>query len=112
MKWAGWIFDEEQNFVQYLSTKYANSEGVWMNVIIAIFMLTVPQDYFEHLDHTGQRMDRFERPELMLGTYEFVATKEYCRVSWQLGFSNFSTASIVLFFSLINNFILYYILML
>ncbi|KAG8040338.1 hypothetical protein G9C98_000909 [Cotesia typhae] len=39
----------------------------------------VPQEYFQHLDHTGQRMDRFERPELMLGTYEFLATKEYCR---------------------------------
>lgn len=24
-------------------------------------------------------MDRFERPELLLGTYEFVATADYCR---------------------------------
>lgn len=24
-------------------------------------------------------MDRFERPELILGTYEFVATADYCR---------------------------------
>uniref|UniRef100_A0A182NT59 Uncharacterized protein n=1 Tax=Anopheles dirus TaxID=7168 RepID=A0A182NT59_9DIPT len=39
----------------------------------------VPQGYFQHLDHTGQRMDKYERPELVLGTYEFVATKEYCR---------------------------------
>ncbi|KAL7291984.1 hypothetical protein TKK_0014270 [Trichogramma kaykai] len=39
----------------------------------------VPAEYFAHLDHTGQRMDRFERPELMLGTYEFIATKDYCR---------------------------------
>ncbi|XP_011296759.1 protein transport protein Sec24D [Fopius arisanus] len=39
----------------------------------------VPSEYFQHLDHTGQRMDRYERPELMLGTYEFIATKEYCR---------------------------------
>ncbi|KYB24587.1 protein transport protein Sec24C [Tribolium castaneum] len=39
----------------------------------------VPQEYFQHLDHTGQRLDRFERPELVLGTYEFVATPEYCR---------------------------------
>jgi len=39
----------------------------------------VPPDYFQHLDHTGMRVDRFERPELMLGAYEFVATKEYCR---------------------------------
>ncbi|XP_017888499.1 protein transport protein Sec24C [Ceratina calcarata] len=39
----------------------------------------VPAEYFQHLDHTGQRMDRYERPELMLGTYEYVATKDYCR---------------------------------
>uniref|UniRef100_A0AAG5DSX1 Protein transport protein Sec24C n=1 Tax=Anopheles atroparvus TaxID=41427 RepID=A0AAG5DSX1_ANOAO len=39
----------------------------------------VPAGYFQHLDHTGQRMDKYERPELVLGTYEFVATKEYCR---------------------------------
>ncbi|XP_058120150.1 protein transport protein Sec24C [Anopheles ziemanni] len=39
----------------------------------------VPSGYFQHLDHTGQRMDKYERPELVLGTYEFVATKEYCR---------------------------------
>ncbi|XP_049838119.1 protein transport protein Sec24C isoform X1 [Schistocerca gregaria] len=39
----------------------------------------VPAEYFQHLDHTGQRVDRFERPELTLGTYEVVATKEYCR---------------------------------
>jgi len=39
----------------------------------------VPEAYFQHLDHTGQRIDRYERPELVLGSYEFVATKEYCR---------------------------------
>lgn len=42
--------------------------------------ISVPADYFQHLDHTGQRMDRYERPELMLGTYEYIATKDYCRV--------------------------------
>lgn len=31
------------------------------------------------MDHTGQRVDKYERPELVLGTYEFVATKDYCR---------------------------------
>lgn len=31
------------------------------------------------MDHTGQRMDRYERPELMLGSYEYIATKDYCR---------------------------------
>ncbi|XP_050311772.1 protein transport protein Sec24C [Anthonomus grandis grandis] len=39
----------------------------------------VPAEYFQHLDHTGQRMDKYERPELVLGTYEFVATADYCR---------------------------------
>ncbi|XP_046392405.1 protein transport protein Sec24C isoform X2 [Ischnura elegans] len=39
----------------------------------------VPPEYFQHLDHTGNRVDRFERPELILGSYEFVATKDYCR---------------------------------
>lgn len=39
----------------------------------------VPAEYFQHLDHTGQRMDKYERPELVLGTYEFMATKDYCR---------------------------------
>ncbi|XP_076233230.1 COPII coat complex component secretory 24CD [Calliopsis andreniformis] len=39
----------------------------------------VPSEYFQHLDHTGQRMDRYGRPELMLGTYEYIATKDYCR---------------------------------
>merc|ERR1719411_2041084 len=41
----------------------------------------VPQEYFQHLDHTGQRMDKYERPELCLGSYEFTATKDYCRDS-------------------------------
>lgn len=41
----------------------------------------VPTEYFQHLDHNGKRVDRYERPELVLGTYEFVATKDYCRNS-------------------------------
>lgn len=39
----------------------------------------VPSEYFQHLDHNGQRIDKYERPELVLGTYEFIATKDYCR---------------------------------
>lgn len=31
----------------------------------------VSESYFAHLDHTGQRLDKFERPELYLGSYEF-----------------------------------------
>jgi len=41
----------------------------------------VPASYFQHLDHTGKRIDVFQRPELCLGTYECVATKDYCRDS-------------------------------
>ena len=42
--------------------------------------ISVPQEYFAHLDHTGRRVDTFDRPELCLGSYEFVATKDYCKV--------------------------------
>ncbi|KAI1289561.1 Protein transport protein Sec24C [Halotydeus destructor] len=38
-----------------------------------------PQTYFAHLDHTGQRLDKFDRPELFYGSYEFKATAEFCR---------------------------------
>lgn len=48
-------------------------------MIVIIIFIIVPAEYFQHLDHTGQRMDRFERPELVLGTYEFTATPDYCR---------------------------------
>lgn len=48
---------------------------------LSLFVNAVPTEYFQHLDHAGQRVDKYERPELVLGTYEFVATKEYCRVS-------------------------------
>ena len=43
--------------------------------------VSVPPEYFAHLDHTGKRMDYYDRPELCLGAYEFLATKDYCRVS-------------------------------
>lgn len=39
----------------------------------------VPQEYFNHLDHMGKRVDQFERPELCLGSYEYTAGKDYCR---------------------------------
>merc|ERR1711899_485144 len=41
----------------------------------------VPAEYFQHLDHTGRRVDHYQRPELCLGTYECLATKDYCRES-------------------------------
>ncbi|XP_076144579.1 protein transport protein Sec24D [Alosa pseudoharengus] len=39
----------------------------------------VPAFYFQHLDHMGRRMDTYERPELSLGSYEFIATLDYCK---------------------------------
>ena len=39
----------------------------------------VPTEYFQHLDHTGMRMDKYSRPELCLGSYEFIGTKDYCK---------------------------------
>lgn len=39
----------------------------------------VPMQYFQHLDHMGRRMDLYERPELSLGSYEFIATLDYCK---------------------------------
>ncbi|XP_051656818.1 protein transport protein Sec24C isoform X4 [Manacus candei] len=39
----------------------------------------VPPHYFQHLDHTGKRVDFYDRPELSLGSYEFLATVEYCK---------------------------------
>ena len=39
----------------------------------------VPQHYFQMTDHMGYRMDRAQRPELCRGSYEFYATKDYCK---------------------------------
>nr|XP_046232880.1 protein transport protein Sec24C isoform X2 [Scatophagus argus] len=39
----------------------------------------VPPHYFQHLNHTGKRMDCYDRPELSLGSYEFLATVDYCK---------------------------------
>lgn len=36
------------------------------------------QSYFSHLGRDGRRIDLKQRPELRLGSYEFVATKQYC----------------------------------
>lgn len=48
-------------------------------VIPSLFL--VPSFYFQHLDHIGRRIDHYERPELSLGSYEYVATLDYCKVS-------------------------------
>jgi len=41
----------------------------------------VPQEYFCHLDHQGRRVDMYERPELCFGSYEYIATTDYCKDS-------------------------------
>lgn len=37
----------------------------------------VPPEYFAPVDPSGVRVDRFQRPELMMGTVEFLVPKEY-----------------------------------
>ncbi|CAF0921718.1 unnamed protein product [Didymodactylos carnosus] len=39
----------------------------------------VGTEYFNHLDHSGRRVDWYQRPELCLGSYEILATKQYCK---------------------------------
>lgn len=48
--------------------------------VLFLWLTLVPVFYFQHLDHMGRRVDFSERPELSLGSYEFVATMEYCKV--------------------------------
>jgi len=52
--------------------------------------ILVPTEYFNHLDHSGRRMDWYQRPELCLGSYEIITTKQYCKVcDYSSGFSRF-----------------------
>lgn len=39
--------------------------------------ISVPGEYFAHLDATGRRIDLDQRPELTKGSVEFVAPTEY-----------------------------------
>jgi len=48
---------------------------------VLLLLYAVPPEYFNHLDHTGRRVDCYDRPELAVGAYEFVATADYCKVT-------------------------------
>ena len=64
----------------------AATDGNDLNNKPIFFLMTefnvfvVPTEYFSHLDHSGRRMDYYQRPELCLGSYEILATKQYCKV--------------------------------
>ena len=49
--------------------------------IIIILLLLVSHEFFCHLDHTGNRTDITNRPELLYGSVEYIATKDYCKVT-------------------------------
>ena len=54
---------------------------LWCNI-------TVPPEFFCHLDHQGRRTDIMERPELLFGSVEYVATKDYCKVSVEYNYTS------------------------
>jgi hypothetical protein len=39
----------------------------------------VQDSYFAHIDHKGERADKFDKPELHKGAYEFIAPDEYTK---------------------------------
>ena len=39
----------------------------------------VPDNFFVHLDHKGERSDKYEKPELHKGTYDLIAPEEYLK---------------------------------
>ena len=54
------------------------------NILEFFLYFIVPNEYFNHLDHNGRRIDCYKRPELCLGSYEILATKQYCKVCYFL----------------------------
>ena len=59
-----------------------------------MFLFIVPGEYFCHLDHQGLRLDTYDRPELHLGSYEFVATKDYCKVQCVIFFAEWCKVNV------------------
>lgn len=45
--------------------------------LLILFLFAVTSDYYSHLDMSQVRMDIDERPELRLGSVDFVVGKEY-----------------------------------
>lgn len=64
-----------------LSYFYSRSVFTLAFIKLRLFPFLVEETYFAHLDHTGRRTDIQHRQELYLGSYEFVATKLYCKNS-------------------------------
>ena len=58
--------------------KFING-GCYFNCPFCKTINKVTDAYFEHLDCTEFRIDKYDRAELCLGTYEFLATEEYCK---------------------------------
>ena len=55
----------------------SNLEEISSFAICAPYPNDVPGEYFAPIDHTGVRVDRLQRPELTLGTVDFMVPKEY-----------------------------------
>ena len=53
-------------------------------ILTSSFPAAVAPEYFSHLDHQGRRTDALQRPELCYGSVEYMATKDYCKVSVHL----------------------------
>jgi len=59
---------------------WSSKTAIAIECLFVFLIIIVPNEYFNHLDHTGRRLDHFQRPELCLGSYEVLATKQYCKV--------------------------------
>lgn len=91
----GWLLNgvEVLNISVYckqmsISCCHVKKSHFFFNNVILVYSQT-PHNYFEHIDHMNQRQDKYRRPELCRASYEFVATKDYCRVS--ATFNHFSS---------------------
>uniref|UniRef100_H2ZC32 SEC24 homolog C, COPII coat complex component n=1 Tax=Ciona savignyi TaxID=51511 RepID=H2ZC32_CIOSA len=64
----------------YMCPQFAFTDGGRRFQCVMCNAITdTPHGFFDHLDHMNQRVDKYRRPELCRGSYEFIATKDYCR---------------------------------